>query len=202
MALTLSEDETDDLIYFARAGELADFREQIEALCKREGCEVEEVLAVAVDGESGNGVLHMAAANGHSEILKHLLTILSSSSTLPTLLNTRNKAGNTPLHWAALNGHLAAVQVLVEAGADPYIQNGVGHDAIYEAEVNDRKEAVDWMLKEGGEGLEELGEAAGGEGEDEEMGGEVAGEGVEGMEGLKEAVEGLSVGKGKGEEEV
>ncbi|OBT78616.1 hypothetical protein VF21_02364 [Pseudogymnoascus sp. 05NY08] len=201
MAPTLSEDETDDLIYFARAGELADFREQIEVLCKREGCEVEEVLAVAVDGESGNGVLHMAAANGHAEILKHLLTTLSSFSTLPTLLNSRNKAGNTPLHWAALNGHLSAVQVLVEAGADPYIQNGVGHDAIYEAEVNDRKEAVDWMLKEGGEGLEELGEAAGGE--DEEMGGEVGEEGqVEGMEGLKEAVEGLSVGKGKGKEEV
>ncbi|ELR06870.1 hypothetical protein GMDG_08161, partial [Pseudogymnoascus destructans 20631-21] len=136
MAPTLSEDDTDDLIYFARAGELADFREQLEALCKREGCAVEEILAaVAVDGESGNGVLHMAAANGHSEILKHLLTTLPpSSASLPTLLNTRNSAGNTPLHWAALNGHLAAVQVLVEAGADPYIQNGVGHDAIYEAE--------------------------------------------------------------------
>ena len=134
-----------------------------------------------------------------AEIIKHLLTALPPSSPLTTLLNTRNAAGNTPLHWAALNGHLSAVQVLVEAGADPYIQNGVGHDAIYEAEVNDRKEAVDWMLKEGGEGLEELGEAAGGE--DEE--GEGSGEGVqgEGMEGLKEAVEGLSVGKGKGKEE-
>ncbi|KFY58736.1 hypothetical protein V496_05991 [Pseudogymnoascus sp. VKM F-4515 (FW-2607)] len=200
MAPTLSEDDTDDLIYFARAGELGDFREALEALCKREGCAVDEVLAVAVDGESGNGVLHMAAANGHSEIIKHLLTALPSSSTLPTLLNTRNAAGNTPLHWAALNGHLSAVQVLVEAGADPYIQNGVGHDAIYEAEVNDRKEAVDWMLKEGGEGLEELGEAAGGEGEGEDSAEGVEG-GAEGMEGLKEAVEGLSVGKGKGKEE-
>ena len=66
MAPTLSEDDTDDLIYFARAGELGDFREALEALCKREGCAVDEVLAVAVDGESGNGVLHMAAANGHS----------------------------------------------------------------------------------------------------------------------------------------
>ncbi|KFY21015.1 hypothetical protein V491_03232, partial [Pseudogymnoascus sp. VKM F-3775] len=158
MAPTLSEDDTDDLIYFARAGEFGDFREALEALCKREGCAVDEILAVAVDGESGNGVLHMAAANGHSDIIKHLLTTLPPSSpSLPTLLNSRNAAGNTPLHWAALNGHLSAVQVLVEAGADPYIQNGVGHDAIYEAEVNDRKEAVDWMLKEGGEGLEELG---------------------------------------------
>lgn len=65
--------------------------------------------------------------------------------------------------------------------------------------MNDRKEAVDWMLKEGGEGLEELGEAAGGS-EEGEGSGEVEGSG-EGMEGLKEAVEGLSVGKGKGKEE-
>ncbi|KFY27389.1 hypothetical protein V493_03527 [Pseudogymnoascus sp. VKM F-4281 (FW-2241)] len=197
MAPTLSEDDSDDLIYFARAGELGDLSESLEALCKREGCGVDEILAVAVDGESGNGVLHMAAANGHSNIIKHLLTALPSSSALPALLNTRNAAGNTPLHWAALNGHLAAVQVLVEAGADPYIQNGVGHDAIYEAEVNDRKEAVDWMLKEGGEGLEELGEGMEGAGDEVEDG-----EGsADGVEGLKEAVEGLSVGKGKGKEE-
>ncbi|KFY09994.1 hypothetical protein V492_05258, partial [Pseudogymnoascus sp. VKM F-4246] len=188
MAPTLSEDETDDLIYFARAGELGDLREALEGLCKREGCNVDEVLAVAVDGESGNGVLHMAAANGHSEILKYLLTTLTPESpSLSTLLNTRNKAGNTALHWAALNGHLAAVQVLVEAGADPYIQNGVGHDAIYEAEVNDRKEAVEWMLKEGGEGLEELAGAMDGEGEGEDA--EESAEGsAEGVEGLKEAV--------------
>lgn len=66
MAPTLSEDDSDDLIYFARAGELGDLSESLEALCKREGCGVDEILAVAVDGESGNGVLHMAAANGHS----------------------------------------------------------------------------------------------------------------------------------------
>ncbi|KFX89217.1 hypothetical protein V490_07161 [Pseudogymnoascus sp. VKM F-3557] len=199
MAPTLSEDDTDDLIYFARAGELGDLKEALDGLCKREGCEVDEVLGVAVDGESKNGVLHMAAANGHSDIIKHLLTTISSSSSLPTLLNSRNAAGNTPLHWAALNGHLTAVQVLVEAGADPYIQNGVGHDAIYEAEVNDRNEAVEWMLKEGGEGLEELAAAAAGEEEE----GEGSGEAVDGeaVEGLKEAVEGLSVGKGKGKEE-
>lgn len=140
----------------------------------------------------------MQLTSSITDIIKHLLTTISSSSSLPTLLNSRNAAGNTPLHWAALNGHLTAVQVLVEAGADPYIQNGVGHDAIYEAEVNDRNEAVEWMLKEGGEGLEELAAAAAGEEEGEGSGEAVDGEGVE---GLKEAVEGLSVGKGKGKEE-
>ena len=33
--------------------------------------------------------------------------------------------------------------------------NSRGHDAVYEAELNDKREVVEWVLKEGGEGLEE-----------------------------------------------
>jgi uncharacterized protein len=71
------------------------------------------------------------------------------------IVNAQNQAGNTALHWAALNGHLEAVKVLLEHGADPTITNGRGHDAVYEAELNDKREVVEWVLKEGGEGLEE-----------------------------------------------
>jgi hypothetical protein len=63
----LSEDEIDDLLYFARAGELVDLKEILEGLAK--GNEI-EVLERAVEVESGNSVVHMAAANGHvGEIL-------------------------------------------------------------------------------------------------------------------------------------
>ena len=82
------------------------------------------------------------------------------------ILNSQNKAGNTALHWAALNGHLEAVKVLIEEGADPTITNQRGHDAVFEAEVNDKKEVVEWVLKEGGEMLES-GVAGGEEGERE-----------------------------------
>jgi hypothetical protein len=70
------------------------------------------------------------------------------------ILNAQNKSGNTALHWAALNGHLESVKKLLEYGADPTITNQKGHDAVYEAELNDKKEVVEWVLKEGGEGLE------------------------------------------------
>lgn len=124
---------------------------------------------------------------GSADIIAYI--VKTAGSGLAALLGRRNKAGNTPLHWAALNGHVEAVRGLVEAGADPYVQNAVGHDAIYEAEVNDRREAVEWMLKEGGlEGLEGEGEAEG--------------EGEEGVseEGLREQLSGLEVGEGKGKE--
>jgi len=71
------------------------------------------------------------------------------------ILNAQNKAGNTALHWAALNGHLPAVKVLLDQGADPTITNHKGHDPVYEAELNDKQKIVDWVLKEGGEGLEQ-----------------------------------------------
>lgn len=65
MAPKFSEDEIDDLIYFARVGEKDEFETLREELCKREGCSTTELLENARDSESGNGVLHMSAANGH-----------------------------------------------------------------------------------------------------------------------------------------
>ncbi|KAK6534064.1 hypothetical protein TWF281_005403 [Arthrobotrys megalospora] len=72
---------------------------------------------------------------------------------LHTLLNFPNESGNTPLHWACLNGHIQAVKVLVKAGADPGVLNAAGHDCVYEAEVNDKSNVVEWVLNFA-EGLE------------------------------------------------
>jgi hypothetical protein len=69
MAPNLTEEEIDDLLYFARTGDKAEFNELKDELCKRENLSEMELLETARDEESGNGVLHMAAANGHSGIL-------------------------------------------------------------------------------------------------------------------------------------
>ena len=65
MVPSLSEDEIDDLLYLARTGDNVEFNSLNEELCKRENASVQELLAVAKDDQSGNGVLHMAAANGY-----------------------------------------------------------------------------------------------------------------------------------------
>ncbi|KAI9647707.1 ankyrin repeat-containing protein [Ciborinia camelliae] len=204
MAPKFSEDEIDDLIYFARIGDKDEFETLREELCKREGCSTAELLETARDSESGNGVLHMSAANGHHELLtlltKHLSTPSPQNPQMLATLNTQNASGNTPLHWAALNGHLECVKILIENGADPTIQNQKGHDAVYEAELADKTEVVDWVLKEGGEGLEEgiAGDNAGEDGAEDESMGE---EGVEvvkvevGEGKLEDAVKNLGIGE-------
>jgi hypothetical protein len=65
MAPSLSEDEVDDLIYLARVGEKEDLKALTNELLNRETCSSANLLEAAKDEASGNGVLHMAAANGH-----------------------------------------------------------------------------------------------------------------------------------------
>lgn len=62
------------------------------------------------------------------------------------MLSPQNASGNTPLHWACLNGHLETVKTLVDAGADVTVTNNAGHDAVYEAEVNNKPEVSEWLL--------------------------------------------------------
>ena len=68
MAPRLTEDEIDDLLYFARTGDEEEFEGLKVELCKREGCTIVELLQTARDEHSGNGLLHMAAANGYHGI--------------------------------------------------------------------------------------------------------------------------------------
>lgn len=66
---TVSEEEIDDLLYFARAGETTDFTSFLDELCARENCSKADLLAVVKDETTGNGPLHMGSANGHVGML-------------------------------------------------------------------------------------------------------------------------------------
>jgi uncharacterized protein len=70
---------------------------------------------------------------------------------LAKFVNRQNQSGNTALHWAALNGHADVVLLLIQHGADPSILNAAGHDALFEAELNEKTKAAEVLLTEGKE---------------------------------------------------
>lgn len=151
---TLSADDIDDLLYLARINELQDLKVSIEALAQAKNTSFSTILCAVIDPESGNGLLHMAAANNCMETLNYLLpSSTPSTSTQKLNIDLPNTSGNTPLHWAALNGHLDAVKLLLNAGADPAVTNQAGHDAVFEAEKSGKDEVVKWLLSES-QGLE------------------------------------------------
>ncbi|KAF2202616.1 ankyrin [Delitschia confertaspora ATCC 74209] len=140
----LSEDAIDDILYLSRANEVSELFSYLSDLSQQTGLSNADLVAAAKDPYSQNTALHYAAANGHLEILKALLA--DKDTAAKSAINALNDSGNTPLHWAALNGHLECVKFLVERGADVTVINKAGHDAVFEAEINDKKDVVDWLL--------------------------------------------------------
>jgi hypothetical protein len=65
MAPNLTEDEIDDLIFFARAGESKDLQETLSAIASREHTSTSQILLAAKEEGSKTTCLHMATGNGH-----------------------------------------------------------------------------------------------------------------------------------------
>ena len=62
----LTTDQIDDLLYLARVGDTTDLKIATDLFAKSLFTTPTIILAAAVDKDSGNGLLHMAAANGHT----------------------------------------------------------------------------------------------------------------------------------------
>ncbi|KAF2685312.1 ankyrin [Lentithecium fluviatile CBS 122367] len=165
--VALDEDSIDEILYLARANEVSELSAFLSDLSAQTKHPQAELVAAAVDPYTKNTALHYAAANGHNAIIKLLLSLhtdkatASASAAASGLVNAVNDAGNTALHWAGLNGHLESVKSLVQSGADVTIINKAGHDAVFEAEINDKGGVVDWLLG----AVEELEKGIGQDGE-------------------------------------
>ncbi|CAN6624508.1 ankyrin repeat-containing protein Yar1p [Trichomonascus vanleenenianus] len=141
--MSLTQDQIDDVLMDARAGELDSLKSFFEAQNK---AEIADLLTKTLRAEYSEAtLLHMAAANGHLEVVKYILELVGDSAS--KLVDIQNDSGNTALHWAALNGHLDVVKALCDAGAQPFITNLAKHDVFYEAEVNDQEAVIDYLLQ-------------------------------------------------------
>jgi len=63
--LQLSEEQIDDLLYFARASETDNFFETLAEIKTSTTSTDVAILLATRDGYSGNNALHMTAGNGH-----------------------------------------------------------------------------------------------------------------------------------------
>ncbi|KAH9039819.1 cytoplasmic protein [Lactarius pseudohatsudake] len=157
-SITPSPEDTEDFILSCRYGDIDDLKSFVE----RFGT---DSVGNARD-ENGNTVLHMASANGHTELLDVLLPIVPS-----TLLSAQNHAGSTALHWAALNAQLGTARALVGFPAGPGadlidIKNSAGRSPLGEAEAAGWDEGAKWMVEV--MRLDDAGPAVGEEEEDAE----------------------------------
>lgn len=98
------------------------------------------------------------------------------------------------------------MKLLVQSGADVTIINKAGHDAVFEAEINDKKEVVEWLLG-AVEDLEKgIGQTGGSSADGDQEGGDAMeetdknttsnGASATGVEDLRKGMEGLETGNG------
>ena len=76
----------------------------------------QSLLLPNIKNSSGLTPLHLAAQNGHTEIVQLLL----QNNADP---NIQDNNGDTPLHFSSENDHTETVQLLLQNNADPNIQN-------------------------------------------------------------------------------
>lgn len=89
--------------------------------------EIEELLVSdacvnCVDPSNGNCPIHIAAQNGHNDIIKLLIEKKVN-------VNAKNGKGNTGVHMAVGYDYYDAAKMLIEAGADDTLENDAGFPA-------------------------------------------------------------------------
>ena len=105
------------------------------AFVRRGRGDLELVLALIARGadinKPGWAPLHYAATKGSVPIVRELLD-------KSAYIDAESPNGTTPLMMAAMYGTPEVVKILLEAGADPTIQNGLGLTALDFAKTMER----------------------------------------------------------------
>lgn len=124
----MAEVEDFDILWISRIGETETLREYLH----------KNPSLINSKDENENNIFHMAAANGHLDIIMIAISFNSSS----TLLNSQNSQGNTPLHWAVLNKRYDVISTLMQHGAKISIENVFNETAIDLAIKSDNSTAL------------------------------------------------------------
>ncbi|GIY35828.1 KN motif and ankyrin repeat domain-containing protein 4 [Caerostris darwini] len=100
-----------------------------------------KTLMFSTDKE-GNNALHFACSNNRFDIVEELLNYDFG----PELLTQKNKSRQTPLMNAASQDSVEMVRMLLEAGADPNLQDNDGSTALMYAAVHGHEPCIQLLL--------------------------------------------------------
>jgi len=108
------------------------------------------VTALIEEGEDINATtpfgftaLHIAAVNGHEQVVTKLL------SEAAIVVDTRNAKGNTPLHCAAEQGFASIASLLIKNGAKVDARGNNGETPLHVAAIKGHKSVVSLLIGEG-----------------------------------------------------
>ncbi|KAJ3564760.1 hypothetical protein NP233_g8076 [Leucocoprinus birnbaumii] len=90
---------------------------------------------IDVADSHGEQLIHLAASNGHDNVIRILLDKGAN-------IEAPNKNSKTPIHLAALNGHAGVVNLLLDAGAKINARDSNGQTPIHLAAANGQDEMV------------------------------------------------------------
>ncbi|KAJ8603726.1 hypothetical protein CTAYLR_000230 [Chrysophaeum taylorii] len=115
-----SETSSSSSLLFLEAARYGDLEDVIAMLD-------EDSTYLDVRGPGGNTALHAAAATGHEEITKFLLSRGADAT-------VSNEAGNTPAHYAAQQRQLECLKLILSSqGVDVLVKNEFGRSVLTEA---------------------------------------------------------------------
>ena len=127
-----------DILVAAGLGDLRQFRRMWVGFYKRPSLRNQR-------SRTGNTPLHMAAANGHTKVVKFLLEAGADINFKAYYDTEANDM--TPLHKAARHGHAEVVRLLLDAGANAKALTSYGRTPLSMAETAGHADVVELLRR-------------------------------------------------------
>ncbi|XP_045463961.1 ankyrin-3-like isoform X4 [Harmonia axyridis] len=126
-------DSNTSFLRAARAGQLDKIKEYLDTGIVKD---------INTSNANGLNALHLAAKDGHIEIVQELLK-------RGAIVDAATKKGNTALHIASLAGQEEVVKILVQNGASLNVQSQNGFTPLYMAAQENHDGCVKFLLSKG-----------------------------------------------------